>query len=615
MVAERRKKGQRGHAAAYMTRAKALRKLQLSLTDFRRLCILKGIFPREPRKKRADARHTYYLNKDIQYLAHEPLICKFRELHAHLRKVKRARARREHARAAQLQRSAPVYSLDHLVRERYPTFRDALEDLDDALTTIHLFAEMPQLPMRQKNVSSSGDGYLPIDRRRLDNFARLAHEWQYFVASCPGALRKVFVSVRGYYFEACIQGVRILWAQPHRFHQCVPDEVDLRIMSTFLEFYECLLRMVNFRVYHSILGTRYPPVWNAEQDHADGLLTQRFRTGRAAKVSARRPPTATETRISSERVAAVKAQLPEVVRAAVAEEMDEERPPAEKATVATTAPDATAPELPGDETTHIPLHSNATIFRGMTFFLCRETPVHVLEMVLRACGADAVGFEAVEARASPLVEADARITHVICDRPVEQLPSRRLGREYLQPQWVFDCVNESFRLPHGLYTVGQPLPPHLSPWASLTDVADTELQGEVNAHGEYVPAYRQYLQRIKRGERNVPLPPELSSEAVQEAVTRTETPSAALVEADEEAGAWAEQEAHATDPPAGRPRPAAAAAEPSDRQQLAKMMLSRRKRRLYDRLVARQRRAAQQATALQDKRARLLKPSDSDPHQ
>ena len=90
---------------------------------FRRLCILKGIYPREPKNKKkvnkgSTAFKTYYYTKDIQFLAHEPVLQKFRETKIFLRKLKRAYGKEEYSDAERLEKSKLVYSLDHIVKER-----------------------------------------------------------------------------------------------------------------------------------------------------------------------------------------------------------------------------------------------------------------------------------------------------------------------------------------------------------------------------------------------------------------------------------------------------------------------------------------------------------------
>lgn len=84
----------------------------------RKLCILKGVYPREPKKKVKGGHHTYYHVKDIMFLKYEPLLEKLREMRAYDKKVKKAISKKNRDLAERLINRKPTYTLDMLVRER-----------------------------------------------------------------------------------------------------------------------------------------------------------------------------------------------------------------------------------------------------------------------------------------------------------------------------------------------------------------------------------------------------------------------------------------------------------------------------------------------------------------
>ncbi len=72
------------------------------------------------------------------------------------------------------------------------------------------------------------------------------------------ALKKVFVSIKGIYYQCEIMGQVITYIVPFKYPASLPIDVDYRVMSTFLDIYVVLLKFVNFKLFTS-LNYQYPP--------------------------------------------------------------------------------------------------------------------------------------------------------------------------------------------------------------------------------------------------------------------------------------------------------------------------------------------------------------------
>ncbi|XP_034194756.2 pescadillo homolog [Osmia lignaria lignaria] len=426
MVVIGKKKYQSGEGAQFMSRKAALKKLQLSLNDFRRLCILKGIYPREPRnRKRAQKGEPgikiLYHKKDIQFLMHEPIIWKLRDFKIFNRKVGRARALKEFSEMKRYLSNHPNLKLDHIVKERYPTFIDALRDLDDCLTLCFLFSTFPSL------------NHIPRDQSLLCR--RLAVEFLHAVINAK-ALRKVFVSIKGYYYQAEIKGQTITWIVPHHF--CFEPQarmdVDFKLMSIFVEFYIIMLGFVNYRLYHT-LNLYYPPKLSSAENIEKSLVD--------------------EDTYVSERIAALNVPLVNLdpsTQVAEDEEMEMDQ--------FTNDGDATKLEEARLEAEKV--KKLKTLFKGLKVFLNREVPREPLVFMLRCFGAE-VSWDKLLFVGATFDESDETITHQIVDRP--SMTKQYISRYYVQPQWVFDSVNARELLPVEKYLMGCVLPPHLSPFS------------------------------------------------------------------------------------------------------------------------------------------------------
>lgn len=601
-----RKKGKAGAAKAYMTRSAAVKKLQCSLADFRRLCILKGIFPREPRNKKkankgSTAPTSFYYSKDIAYLLHEPILNKLRDHKAFAKKISRALGRGEWSTAKHLEEQKPSYKLDHIIKERYPTFVDAVRDIDDALCMIFLFSSLPA----NDRVSAA----------LVANCSRLAAEWQLYIMHSR-SLRKVFLSIKGIYYQADVMDQNVTWLVPYQFTQNIPSDVDVRVMLTFLELYQTLLGFVFFKLYTDA-GLIYPPALDASRDEA-GAGTGAFSLQVADRTVVAPEPGCTTKKASSKEVRrAIKSIVTGNSRSGHDESMDvvDQAPKATEADEefvphpSTNDSGATASLPTFQALSSIPRPNFSSLFSPYTFFLSREVSRPVFEFLIRSFGGR-VGWPPSSGSGSPFTESDESITHVIIDRPTAARDNESLEgsepkgkRKYVQPQWVADCINSGRVLLEDLYRQGATLPPHLSPFDAKPGAYDPTAtlsgdESEASIHEEKESAEDAESESEEaKGVAKKALPVHVDAESLHAAELAAEV---AGVEYDEFQKGVRKLET-------ARRGAAEKTAKQGEEEDMGKVLLSNKKRKLYERMKHSQRKQEAEHHVLKEKRKKIEK--------
>lgn len=337
------------------------------------------------------------------------------------------------------------------------------------------------------------------------------------------SLKKVFVSVKGVYFQAEVLGEPITWLVPHSFTQTLPREVDFRVMLTFLDFYEVFVRFALFKLYH-MKTWQYPPNVNPHLE-AEGCCLLSLKTDEIVTDDASKTANAVTTsnttikKKTKKELAKIKAidvttllnkskKSSDDVSDDESENEEEEEDEEEEADIsiplqnafsdlqsfhATSSSSSTAQHTDndadtagGEEEQRVFTSADGVVggarplFHGLVFFVNREVPLDWCQLCITGFGGK-IGWDGAS---SPITVNDPRITHHVIDRPI-QGNSETANREYVQPQWIFDSINAGLLLPARLYAPGVKLPPHLSPFVN------DDKEG-------YVPQFREEVKKLQQ---------------------------------------------------------------------------------------------------------------------
>ena len=280
---------------------------------------------------------------------------------------------------------------------------------------------------------------------------------------------KILIFSLGYYYQAEILGQQVTWVVPHAFAYEHPQNVDIRLMSIFVEFYTTVLGFVNYRLYHN-LNLIYPPAlitnvastmmrigqdddMNAKDKGSTGKVILKKRNYKLAiipisyiyeiilyynfyieeeKVVDKLKKNLTgsndneiQQEMAKDRVAALNQSLARSVNS------DEDKVEIDNIPMNCDGDMNKIAEATEEAKKELDdLNKLQGLFKGLKIFLNREVPRESLVFMIRAFGGQ-VSWDATVSPGATYNEDDSKITHQICDRPRETLRMMHIGKYLL----------------------------------------------------------------------------------------------------------------------------------------------------------------------------------------
>jgi pescadillo protein len=236
------------------------------------------------------------------------------------------------------------------------------------------------------------------------------------------------------------------------------------------------------------------------------------------------------------------------------------------------------------------------LFAKKVFFLNREVPRYSLEFLLPAFGGD-YGYEGEES----LYSVDSKeVTHHIMDRNVDVAKIQfDVKRDYVVPQWVYDCINHQILLPASQYKPGTPPPAHLSPFV------DNKLEGYLPRRQEEINEMKGIVEEVFEPEIDEQEGEDIAEEEKQQDQEMEEQGDKANKFDDESSDSEDEQDAQQKMQKNAKMKSKLKKSLEQERKELGKLLMTKKQRRLYGRINYSLRRKKQFIQKLKDKREKM----------